>query len=247
MRKKLENCSILNERLGRDPQCEDLLAEIQESDAIHISTVDLAPETELRLELTLAILLEMYDHGEMLSTLYTCLKEILVNATRANAKEAWFKEQGLDIHNPEDFRQGMERLQDQYDEKWINRYGQLAREMGLEADINIDHSEDGISIEVRNVALKPEEEARIREKLNTGMQYDDLMSFYIDHADNQEGEGMGLAMILVMLRGENIDPNLFRMGIVENQTLSRLEIPLSDKFVSVRGANPAGLGSGPVS
>ena len=32
------------------------------------------------------------------------------------------------------------------------------------------------------------------------MQYEDLVAFYMDNADNTEGEGIGLVMIILMLK-----------------------------------------------
>ena len=234
------NCEDLEPRFRELPGCKELVREIQTTNELRFSTRDLSDRMELTLERAVALLLKRYGHEHLLSVIYTSLKEILVNATRANAKEAWFREHGLDINDTAQFQQGMGIIKGEINESWIRKYGAMADEMGLTVDIYILHSEDGIRIEVRNVALKPEEEARIRAKLSEAMKYDDLMAFYMANADDTEGEGIGLAMILVLLKGESIDPNLFRMGVVEERTLSRLEIPLSESFVSVRGSDPAG-------
>jgi hypothetical protein len=45
---------------------------------------------------------------------------------------------------------------------------------------------------------------------------------------------LGLALILIMLKGEGIDPNFFRIIIGNETTTARLEIPLSNNFISKR-------------
>lgn len=237
-------CQDFDEKYQDVEGCADIIKLIENNNTIDMITCDLSRKTEAILEFTVAAILKRYEHDHLLSALYTSLKEILVNATRANAKVAFFNEIGLDIHNPDDFKKGTELIKGLISEEWIEKYGALAKKEGYETNIKFSFDEKGVRLEIINVALKPEEEKRIREKLSQGMKYDNLMAFYMDHADQTEGEGMGLAMILVLLKGENINPNLFRMGIVDDRTLSRLEIPFSDEFISVRGKNPAGKQAG---
>jgi hypothetical protein len=113
--------------------------------------------------------------------------------------------------------------------------------MNLEVQLHFFHDPRGLRIEVRSTALLTAEEHRIRRRLTAGMGYEDLVQFYRTHGDRSEGEGLGLAMVLLLYRAEGLNPHLFRIGVVDGETLARLEVPLSPNFVSVRGADPAGL------
>ncbi|MDF3821784.1 histidine kinase, partial [Leptospira sp. 96542] len=125
-----------------------------------------------------------------------------------------------------------------FSEEMSNEYGAKARKKGYYCLINFSYSDDGITIEVtNNTPIAKEEEKAIRERLEKGMIYDDIAQFYMDNADTTEGAGLGLALILIMLKGENIDPNYFRIIIGEDSTTARLEIPLTKNFTSVRKAN----------
>lgn len=52
--------------------------------------------------------------------------------------------------------------------------------------------------------------------------------------DNTEGAGLGIALIMILLKSENIDPQLFRIMTREHETVSRVEIPFSANYISIR-------------
>ena len=87
----------------------------------------------------------------------------------------------------------------------------------------------------------PADERRIRKKLLEGRKYNDIVDYYKKHSDQSEGEGLGLVLNLLLLKSEKIDPGLFRIGVVEGKTLSRIEFPFTNEFLSVRGEDPKGL------
>ncbi|MBI3396615.1 MAG: hypothetical protein HY042_12310, partial [Spirochaetia bacterium] len=121
------------------------------------------------------------------------------------------------------------------DRTWVSEYSQRAKSLGFYVKIVFQHSPAGITVEViNNLPLISEDEKRIREKFAHAMKYDDLVSFYEDHHDNTEGEGLGFALNVILMKAESIDPALFRIGNVEGRTVARIEIPLGPGFKSVR-------------
>jgi hypothetical protein len=69
------------------------------------------------------------------------------------------------------------------------------------------------------------------------MGYNDIAEFYLDQAmsgGETEGAGLGLALIIILLKGENVDPKYFRIMIDKERTVARMEIPFTDRFVSKR-------------
>jgi hypothetical protein len=199
----------------------------------------LGDEIEHQLNLVVAALLQKYHKEHLQSTVYSCLKELVVNAFKANAKQVFFEEKQLDPHQQDQYEKGIADFKDQISEAWIQEYSLKALQRGMIVEIAVEHNEDGLRFEVINTGgIAFEDEKRIRDKFARGMQCEDLVSFYLDNADNTEGEGIGFALNVLLLKGEDINPALFRVGSREGLTVARLEIPFTDNFVSVRGDDP---------
>lgn len=222
-----------------------MLSGVASGKRIVFVTYSLTDNIERQLDFLIAVVLKKYARESLQATLYSCLKEIVINATKANAKRVFFDECGLRLNDPVDYEIGMKKVKALLSENWIKEYGHKARERDMHVSIAMRHSEDGLRIEVTNESdILPADEERIRQKLAEGMTYEDLVSFYMKNADNTEGEGLGLVMNLILLKGENINPALFRIGMVDGKAMARLEIPFTDNFVSVRGSNPKGFSAG---
>lgn len=224
---------------------EQVLTGVSSGKRIVFVTYSLTDSIERQLDFLIAVILKKYEREALQATLYSCLKEIVVNATKANAKRVFFDEHGLKLDDPEHYNIGMQKVKEAISEKWISEYGRKAKDRDMHVSIAVRHSEDGLRIEVTNDSdILPADEDRIRQKLAEGMTYEDLVSFYMKNADNTEGEGIGLVMNLMLLKAENINPGLFRIGMVDGKAMARLEIPFTEKFVSVRGSDPKGFSQG---
>ncbi len=218
-----------------------ILEAIEAGRSIVLLTHYASDTCERVLDITVAALLQHYDRPELQGMLYTCVKELIVNATKTNAKRMYFSSTGLSVDDEAEYAAGMAAIKTQLSEEWVRKYGIRAREANLSVRVVFHHGPRGLRIEViNNLGLIPWDEVRIRRKMESAMKYEDLISFYADHADQTEGEGIGLAMVLLLLRGEQINPALFRVGLKDGRTMARLEIPFTEQFESVRGPDPAG-------
>lgn len=224
------------------PDSEQIVAGVAAGRKFILVTHSLTNNVEKQIDFLIATILKKYGRESLQAALYSCVKEIVVNATKANAKRVFFEEHGLKVDNREEYVEGMKRIKALLSESWIMEYGRKARQRGMEVSVAFYHNSDGLRVEVRNDAdILPTDEERIRLKLAEGTTYDDLVSFYMKNADNTEGEGLGLVMNLLLLKAENINPALFRIGMVDGKSLARIEIPFSENFKSVRGINPDGF------
>lgn len=74
----------------------------------------------------------------------------------------------------------------------------------------------------------------MRRKLSIAMKYNSIADYYMDHADNIEGAGMGLALIIILLTSQGIDPQYLRIGSNGDNTIARLEIPFTKDYIPYR-------------
>lgn len=211
----------------------DFLAENE--DKIQIRTYRASSHLEERIQETLKNILTKCEHEHLLPILYTILKELIINAIKANQKRVFFEENNYNIKNQEDYTIGIKRYKKIFSENMGDTYGPKCKMKDYYCLILFEFDKNGIKIEIRNnTPIAEQEEKSIRDKLANAMGYDDLAQFYMENADNTEGAGLGLALIIIMMKSEGIDPNFFRISITDEFTSARLEIPFTDEFKSSR-------------
>lgn len=209
---------------------------LNDGSKIEIVSFRVDEAVEQQLQLTVERILARYGRAHLKDALFTCALELATNATKANMKHVFFAEQGLDIANEQDYERGLPMFKSQaLTRTWLETYAEKASQMGLQVKMIFTHTEDGLRIEIiNNKAILPQDEERIREKFQKAMQYESLHEYFLDHADQTEGEGLGFALNILLLKGENIDASLFRIGREERGTIARIEIPFTENYVSAR-------------
>ncbi|MCR9144296.1 MAG: hypothetical protein NXI24_18765 [bacterium] len=214
---------------------------IQTGKTIRLIAPVLNDSLSRRMAYVLRALVSHYERPELEDCLHSCLVELATNASRANMKHVFFLDRGFDLENPDEYARGLAEFRASRERGgWHKSLRVRARELGLLLEIVFRHSPDGWRIEViNNLALLPQDERRIREKLGRAMRTADIFEFFTEHGDDTEGQGLGFAMNVLFLRSENIDPSLLRIGSTADQTVARLEVPLSQNFVTLRGAGPS--------
>jgi len=202
---------------------------------IKFKTYRTSRHLEERVQETLNEILAKYDKERLIPILYTVLKELIINATKANQKRVFFEENNFDIKNAAHYEIAIKQYKKIFNENMGETYAPKCKQKDYYCIIIFEYDTNGLKVEIRNNTLIAEQEEKsIREKLSVAMAYDDLAQFYMDNADNTEGAGLGLALIIIMMKGEGIDPNLFRISITDEYTSARLEIPFSDDFKTNR-------------
>ncbi|NLJ10669.1 HDOD domain-containing protein [Gracilinema caldarium] len=196
-----------------------------------ITTYTLPHEIEMYIEEVLEAFLKELGQEKLKDYLSYCLRELAVNAKKANTKRVYFQERGLDLNNPEDYKLGMANFkQDTMDN--IAHYLQLQKEKGLYIKIILHVKAQIINLEVRNnVAITKTELIRIHDKLARSRQYNSLEEALTQVLDDSEGAGLGLVILVLMLKKIGLDEDCFDIVASDTETIARISIPLDQTRV----------------
>ena len=227
--KNLLNELLANKEFGSAIDNRDeLLHEIFNSSKIQVITYSLSDDTEHQLNFIISAVLKKYAREHLQGTLYTAVKELVINATKANAKYIYCKEKNIDINDEIAYDKIRFEIKYNISEEWIEKYGQKCREAGLETRVTIDQNGSTIIFEIlNNLPMNDIDKVRVKEVLEKGNKYNDLVAFYMDHADQTEGAGLGLVMNILLLKGEGYSEHCLSIVSDEKQTMARLEIDLN--------------------
>ncbi len=193
-------------------------------------------DTERKIEKMLLDIFSTYGKSEYGGVIFTCVKELIINAAKANLKRVLFEEHNMNIDDEKEYIAGMLRFRDELTTANILKYFSKLTAKDYWVKLIVEHTKDGVCIEVINNAhITKIEEQRLRDKLKKAMQYTDIAQFYMEQGDEIEGAGMGIALVIMLLKGIDVDPSLFRLGNTdEEQTLIRIEVPFTKDYISKR-------------
>ncbi len=191
-------------------------------------TYALLEDTEDHLKFVLAKILEKYRQEELFTPIYSCIKELIANSLKANAKKILMDEGK--IENPEDLMDVVEKLRTILNEESILEYGIKAKQKKLSTRTYFSIENNTLVIKVvNNLALSEKDLVRIQERIERSSQYDSIAEFYMENPDPiAEGMGLGLSMVVVLMKSVNIDYRNFKVSTDgSSKTYAVMRIPLT--------------------
>jgi hypothetical protein len=169
--------------------------------------------------------------------IYTCVKELMVNASKTNIKKTFFIEAKIDENDRETYNIAKKNVRKLWREHCLPYMQEKLKKHNQKVEVSIEERAKGIILTVKNpMPLLDDEEERIRETFRLAMQNDtsDIALFYTEDDDHKEGAGLGLLLVVNLLKLMGINPAYFRMGVIKDNTVARIEIPLSNDYISIR-------------
>jgi putative nucleotidyltransferase with HDIG domain len=200
---------------------------VQSGIPLAITTFTLPHDLEIYIEQVLTVFLRQVDQEQLKDYITYIIQELAVNAKKANTKRVYFLERGLDLENPDEYKRGMLTFKEDTLGN-IGHYLDLQKEKGFYIKVILQTRRNIILIEVRNnVVVTKTELIRIHDKLARSRQFDSLEDALAQVLDNSEGAGLGLVILVLMLKKMGLDEDCFDVLSNGKETIARIIIPLS--------------------
>lgn len=193
-----------------------------------IKSYKLPHETEIQLEEVLAVFLKEIGQEPIKDALAYCLRELAVNAKKANTKRVYFRQKGLDLFNANDYELGMQTFKEETLSN-IDEYLELQKQAGLYIKVIFHYKSRVLNLYVTNNAqMTRKEQMRVYDRVARSRAFDSLEEALTTVLDDSEGAGLGIVILVLMLRKMGLDEESFDIQVKNDETIARVHIPMSE-------------------
>jgi putative nucleotidyltransferase with HDIG domain len=206
---------------------EKVLKAARSSIPLTVKSYTLPRETEEYLEQILFLFLKEMGQEQLKDALSYCLREIAVNAKKANTKRVYFKERDLDILDEDDYQEGMRQFKEDTLEN-IQHYLAKQKEAGLYVKV-VFHARGRVLhlYVINNVAITKKEQIRVYDRIARSRAFNSLEEALTTVLDDSEGAGLGIVILVLMLKKMGLDEDAFDIDAKDGETVARISIPMS--------------------
>lgn len=141
-----------------------------------------------------------------------CVHELAGNARNALLKRLWFAQKGLDLADHICYQENIAQFRADVS-KNPAQYLQLLEKSEYHIRFLFAHSDQQSWVVVENnTPLLRIERERIKQKLAVAREFQTMADAYASLSDFSEGAGLGIAMVIVILRSLGLSPDALVMG-----------------------------------
>ena len=201
---------------------------IEQGTPLVITTFKLPHEVEEQVVEIISHFLKELGQEHLADHITYCIRELATNAKKANAKRVYFEERGLDINKRDDYDNGMETFKNDTINN-LEHYLQLQKEKGLYIKFIFHCMGTRLKIVIRNnVEITKKEQMRVYDRIVRARAFDSLEQAFNEVIDDSEGAGLGLVIMVLMLKKLGLDEESFEIEGKSGETITSLTIPVSN-------------------
>ncbi len=207
---------------------EKIKQSVRTSAPLTVTTYKLPHETEEQIDEILGAYLDELGQSGLKDHLSYCLKELAVNAKKANTKRVYFEEKQLNLQNKEDYTEGMRKFKeetlDNYD-YWL----ELQKSKGLFIKFLFHPKGRNFRISVKNnVEITRKEQMRVYDRIARSRAFETLEEAFAEVLDDSEGAGLGIVILVLMLRKMGLDEDAYEIEGENGITTASITVPINE-------------------
>lgn len=191
----------------------------------------ISDEVEMQLRQILFEILQKYNCTELMAPIYTSIKELVINAIKANFKNIYFEDYSPKnrSHDIIKYEKALELFKLEISRENSNYFEKLARKDDIKAVIELWTDDKMLHVKVANpVTMTDRELNNVNKKLIDAESCKDLADYCIKNLDDpyREGAGLGLILIMMMLKSLQAPKESLVITSEPRSTTAYLKIPL---------------------
>ena len=154
----------------------------------------------------------------------TVIKEFLQNGVKATQKRIFFKNNGLDIDK--NHKQAIEQFKESMSSGEIHTH-LLSKDMDFLVELNFQEiDKKSLLISVRNHGeMNASEIKNVNFMIDRGRRTAEVSDLLSDDTSNKEGGGLGLSMIVILMKKLNLTPDCLYYEVKDSFTSFNVRIP----------------------
>ncbi len=196
-----------------------------------IKSYTLPHQTEMQIDEVLMVFLSEMGREVLKDSLGYCLRELTTNAKKANTKRVYFEEKSLDLLNDSDYQSGMKNFKSETLDNiayWLKKQ----EEAGLYIRVSFQIKARDLHIRVaNNTKITRKEQIRIYDRIARSRAFRSLEEAMTAVLDDSEGAGLGIVILVLMLKKLGLDEESFDIDVEGEETVAHLTIPMDDAKV----------------
>lgn len=205
----------------------DILDYIENNKPLVVKDFKLNRETEDYFVSILGYYLKSIGKEKIFDHLSYCLRELLNNGKKANTKRVFFTEESLDINSDQDYEKGMKFFKTKTISN-IDHYLEIQEKKGLYIQLYFHIKDPYLNIIISNNSpLLKQEREKIITKITHAKTFNSIEDAFETVLDDTEGAGLGIVIMILMLRKIGIYDKNFAIVQENDLTHVRVAVPLS--------------------
>ena len=207
---------------------EQIKKAINMSIPLTIKTYTLPHDTEIYIDQVLEEFLKEIGHVDIYNAISSVVKELSVNAKKANTKRVYFTDENLDIDNGNDYESGMKDFKEKTLGN-INHYLKLQKEAKLYIKVIFKAQDQELIVAIHNnVLITQKEQMRAYDRIARSRAFKSMEEAFGAVVDMSEGAGLGIVIMVLMLKKIGLSEEAFELDVVNGETIAQVAIPFSE-------------------